>query len=503
MKFKTRMISTAVAAAVGTFAGGAQAVNLNADNQGQVLIFPYYSAQPKGSTAVDTYINIINSDSVLGKAVKVRFIEGKASREVLDFNLYLSPNDMWAGAITRNAAGEPILRTWDNSCTAPEILTPAGASTSVSGATREAAFVNFDYTGDAVKDNSLTRAMEGYVEIIQMADLTSGTKTVGGSNIDTFAASKHAATGIPANCALIRTGWLNGSYSTVTDGMTAPTTSTLSGYGTLLNPLEGTDVTMDAVALAAFTATAIHNAPGSIQPDLGAVNPQISDVLYGSNEYNTNWTAGIIAGLTPAVPVSAVLMRNQVINEYAVAAAPTGLGSDWEVTLPTKRKHTEAPVGFRAPFSNALALTSTGWCELITLTAYDREEQITAAGLIFSPPPPAGQNSLCWEANVISIANAGTTSNVLGSLNVRQTLTVPYSAGWLRMAFTQASQVIPAAIIGANTIVTPLGGAPAAPAALSYYGLPVLGAMFQSFVNTGTVINYGGTSTHRYSRDIR
>ena len=216
MKFKTRMISTAVAAAVGTFAGGAQAVNLGQDGQGQVLIFPYYSAQPKGSTAIDTYINIINSDTVLGKAVKVRFIEAKASREVLDFNLYLSPNDMWAGAITRNAAGNAILRTWDNSCTAPEILTPAGTSSTTAGVTREVAFVNFDYAGDAVKDDSLTRAMEGYVEIIQMADLTSGTKTVGGDLIDTYAQSKHAATGVPLSCAKIQAAWLNGTYSTQT-----------------------------------------------------------------------------------------------------------------------------------------------------------------------------------------------------------------------------------------------------------------------------------------------
>ena len=39
MKFKTKMISTAVVAALGA-SGAAQAVHLSADGQGQVLLYP-------------------------------------------------------------------------------------------------------------------------------------------------------------------------------------------------------------------------------------------------------------------------------------------------------------------------------------------------------------------------------------------------------------------------------------------------------------------------------
>ena len=116
MKFKNRVISTAVAAAVGTFAGAAQAVNLGADGMGQVLVYPYYTVQAKtGGTAFDTYITVVNSDSVNGKAVKVRLLEGKNSVEVLDFNLYLSPNDMWTATLTRDSSGNGVLQTRDNS----------------------------------------------------------------------------------------------------------------------------------------------------------------------------------------------------------------------------------------------------------------------------------------------------------------------------------------------------------------------------------------------------
>ena len=71
------------------------AVNLNPDGLGQVLLYPYYSA--RGGN--DTLISVVNTTSA-AKAVKVRFIEGLNSREVLDFNVYMSPFDVWAAAVT-------------------------------------------------------------------------------------------------------------------------------------------------------------------------------------------------------------------------------------------------------------------------------------------------------------------------------------------------------------------------------------------------------------------
>jgi len=39
--------------------------------------------------------------------------------EVLDFNLYLSPNDEWSGKITTSATGGAKLVSGDTSCIAP------------------------------------------------------------------------------------------------------------------------------------------------------------------------------------------------------------------------------------------------------------------------------------------------------------------------------------------------------------------------------------------------
>jgi hypothetical protein len=495
MKFKTRMINAAVAAALGTVAGAAQAVNLGADGQGQVLLYSIYTMQTKNGSPIDTYVSIVNSDSINGKAVKVRFLEGKNSQEVLDFNLYLSPNDMWTAVVTRNGSGEAMLRTTDTSCTAPEIPL-------ISGTTREVSFVNFAYSTDNAKDATLARAREGYLEIIQMADLQSGVKN--GDGLDTWLASKHVA-GTPPNCAAIRNSWLGVGYNGQA-GVNVPTGG-LSGAGTIINVGEGTDISYDAVALEHFSATRLHFPPGDFAPNLGAVNPAVSAVLQTSDFVVTDWQLS-----TPAVvPVTAILMRNQLLNEYAVAAQPVGLGTDWVITMPTKRDHLLAAGGApnRAPFTSTL--TVTGACEAVTLTAYNREEATQTTGLQFSPSQSQG-NSLCWEVNVVSMQVGSVTSNVLGSLpsgngvGIRLVLPLPFSDGWVRMAFNQ-TRLAP---IGASTrtVINPGDfqfGAVTTTTSLSmtYTGLPVLGFSAVSFVNTSTLANYGGAYVHRYYRNIQ
>jgi len=500
MKFKTKMINAAVAAALGTLAGAAQAVNLGADGQGQVLIYPYYSVQTKASgvTAlpIDTLVSIVNSDSINGKAVKVRFLEGKNSVEVLDFNLYLSPNDMWTAAITRDGSGNAMLRTSDTSCTAPEIP----LNTALGPTNREVSFVNFAYTSDNAKDPSMARAREGYLEIIQMADLRQGVKN--GDGLDTWLASKHVA-GTPPNCAAIRASWLGAGYLG-NAGVNIPTGG-LSGAGTIINVPEGTDVSYDAVPMENFTAQALHSNPGDLAPNLGNVNPAVSAVLQTSDLVVTDWTVSAIS--VPVLPVTAILMRNQLLNEYAVAAQPVGLGTDWVVTMPTKRFHTDqALAANKKPFTSSL--TTSGACESVTLTAYNREEATQTTGLQFSPSQSQG-NSLCWEVNVISMATSSTTSNVLGSVTepvgIRKVLGLPFSEGWVRVGFLQ-NVVAPVGATTRTVIAPPPGVNGAVTTAVglttTYTGLPVLGFSAQSFVNNATLANYGSAYVHRYYRSI-
>ena len=85
-----------LALAVGVVLGGvsmvptAQAVSVAQDNIGQALIFPYYTVQGGWMSlfgVTNTSGNIV--------AVKVRFRKSYNSRDVLDFNIILSPYDVW------------------------------------------------------------------------------------------------------------------------------------------------------------------------------------------------------------------------------------------------------------------------------------------------------------------------------------------------------------------------------------------------------------------------
>lgn len=93
--FKPKVLISALAGA-GALArvGAANAVYVNGDGLGQSLIHPYYAVRD-GNTMLLSAINTTEQ----AKAVRVRFLEGKNSQEVLDFNLFLSPKDVWTGAV--------------------------------------------------------------------------------------------------------------------------------------------------------------------------------------------------------------------------------------------------------------------------------------------------------------------------------------------------------------------------------------------------------------------
>ncbi len=81
------------------------------DNLGQALIFPYYTVRGGWMTL----FGVTNtSDQIV--AVKVRFRESYNSRDVLDFNVILSPHDVWTGWVADTASG-PAIFTEDHSCT--------------------------------------------------------------------------------------------------------------------------------------------------------------------------------------------------------------------------------------------------------------------------------------------------------------------------------------------------------------------------------------------------
>ena len=497
--FKKKSLCLAVVAGLGAvgMAGTASAVNINSNGLGQVLIYPYFTVRAGNAT----YLSVVNTTGV-AKAVKVRFLEGRNSREVLDFNLYLSPRDIWTGAVVANSSGNGRLITNDKSCTAPAI--PAAGVDFVnyaySGALIEGIVNNNAIDGVAGSD-TMDRTREGYFEIIEMGVIT---------NAAIAAAVTHTSAGVPANCALVQTTTL--TTNTGTNGMgvsalanaVAAPSGGLAGTATLINVAAGTDAGYDPVALASFSNVNIWNPPGAVQPDLRQAQPATSVVFKNGVAITSTWTAAT------ADAVSSVLMHDNVINEFVLDTA-TLSATDWVVTMPTKRFYvpvqdgispTPAPASGLPPFTSyyytytAAPTWTGGACEPVSLQYWDREEQTPqtpATPLQFSPLPTAPGvtgNSLCWEATVVTFNNG----NLLGSANlVNVPIASPTQNGWLRMTFNNA-----AAPVNGNNKTQAMTSIDVVPN--TFVGLPVVGFMVQDFVNGnvgGVLSNYAGNFNHK------
>jgi hypothetical protein len=472
--FKKKSLCAALAGigALGA-AGAAQAVNLNPDGLGQVLIYPYYTTRANAAGNVyNSLLSVVNSTASV-KAVKVRFLEGKNSREVLDFNLFLSPKDVWTAGIVPFGAGAGIV-TNDKSCTLPAI--PAAGK----------AFVNFAYTADGA-GSTLDRTTEGYVEIIEMATFDDAS--------DTAANVTHVG-GVPPGCA-DQTDALAASEA-LPPGLTDQFgRSGIFGGITLINVDAGAATGEDAVALDNFSDVVLYTNAGSVQPDLTQASPPVSVLFANNNIYNSLWSA------STADPVSAVLMHDHIMNEFVLDTG-TNSGTDWVVTMPTKRFYVANGTGTPSRLFQRNFNKTDGACDDVDLNIYDREENTTSTPLDFSPPPPSQSNALCWEANVVTFNN----SNVLGSANVAN-IPTSFENGWLDIGFFPATVTAPIHELGnAATIITDINGNFTSGTA-TYVGLPVVGFAVQTFTNgsimvgdTATLSNYGSSFVQKGTRRI-
>jgi len=452
-------------------AGAADAVMVNANGLGQVLIYPYYTVRSPAGAGVaqyNTLLSIVNTTNSV-KAVKVRFKEGKASKEVLDFNVFLSPKDMWTAAVEPDGAGGAQVETDDKSCTIPTFGgAPQKFRTTLSAA---------DIIGGDVD-----RVTEGYFEVWEMA-------TYGAA--DPVAVGATHNNGVPANCGAV-------TDTSAAVNPRAPSGG-LFGGATLINVLTGDAFTEDATALIQFqptTGAGAYFTTGSPLPTYDNATPAIGSGVNGSGQ--------IITGSFPngRSAVTAALQKTFVGNEF-VLEKTTLSGTDWVITFPTKADHvTETLV--ELPFQNKLS--KTGSCDDTVVTTWDREEgKITPGGPDFSPSPKPTGFALCWEANVISFKNdkASGIANVLGSAN-NYTLSTSFVSGWGALAFRPAAINVATGGVASYDPVT--GGAAIPAPSTTFSGLPTIGFAVQTFVNgtltngSGTLVqsSYGGNFGHRY-----
>ena len=443
---KKNLLSLAVAAGLTGVAATATAqMHINDKGLGEALIFPYYSAE----NGNDTYIHIVNTTAD-SKAVKVRILEGKNSSEVLDFNLYMSPEDHFSFVITETADGEgAMLRTGDNSCTAPAI--PADG----------VEFVNFKYSGDS--DKGLGRTKVGYVEVIEMGQIADGSPV----DVDIT----HNSSGVAACKEVIAqwsTGgdWFDGDLGH--DFQSTWNGGGLYGISTVVNPEDAFAVGVDAVAIDDFASGSgwvLHRSPGSVEPNFLSTGVNTSAVIFDEGGAVTLNFAGADAALNRIDAVNSLFMTATLANDFVLDDDRLS-ATDWVITMPTKAPHVNAATA-REPFDNIWDKTKSQACEPFAVSLWNREEaNVTITeGPVFSPRPTTttpDDFQFCYESGVLQMGARPALGAVAGSTVVDLSDNIEYAEGWARLSFVPADLNTPADV-GTRTVsdgTTTLTGLP-------------------------------------------
>jgi hypothetical protein len=394
------------------------AVYLNLHGLGQVLVYPYYTAN--GNNA--TLLSIFNSTDK-GKALKVRFHEGYDGRDVLDFNVYLGPHDAWVGGVGRQGDGPDALArliTTDDSCTVPAFAPLPG----VGPAARFLDFTDANYAGSVLATGttgnadggpmSAGRTREGHFDVFEMGEVTDAAR----GSLSAIA----PADGNAPDCAQIVAAWSTGGYwseDPTTD--LAPPTGGIYGTEGVIDVAQGTFFGAVPEAIDGFSTTIQHTPPGATAPDLHSASSSSSGtvvafVAVGGQMVELDYA-------NPVDAISALFMADALYNEFNTNS-DIGALTDWIVTAPTKHYYVDpayigSTVGAPAarPFeqgflSNLVAGSPNGGfssfpyaCVRISATEYDR----SGAGRPLAVVTPNGpqqnaQVTPCLETSVLTFS---------------------------------------------------------------------------------------------------
>lgn len=539
----------------------AQAVHIDPDGRGQVLLYPYYTVN--GGKA--TLISLTNTTAE-AKAVRVRMLESRNGRNVLSLNLYLAPFDVWTGAISAPPASEDYanaaaarLTTGDRSCTVPPI--PAEGHD----------FVNHLYATGTRKDSGpyeLSRTREGHIEVIEMGRL-----------FDTpdFAparAATHTPAGVPENCAALTNAWLHSAADNQRQWLVNPNlglrspTGGLRGTAVVVDVAKGSSLNYSALALDGFfqpdpncapdcsgvMGENLHNPLWHDEPSLGSARSAehgraVAEFHHAGQRFHIGFE-GEDAGLKA---VSALLMRRELDNGFNIRQDPAlSAVSEWVLNFPTKHLHvpyslnTYADLERRLPFTAAYAgglagstppyATLVGACEHFQPRHWDREARSWPRDLGLPPPPlpHAGPvPALCYSTQVISFDTAAThqdstrevlrgapASPLLGSAHALQLSLCPkrdevsaggygypYCYGDLEPRFTEGRLRLHLGIDRENFLFSTRTPDPNQPGRANLLlGLPVIGFAATEFAGSGTpgvLANFATIEAHSGERAPR
>ena len=547
MKMKKKILSAAAMVALGT--GSAQAVNLSSDGTGQVLLFPYYTVQGNN----ETLLTIVNTTDK-GKAVKVRFREAFNSREVLGFNLYLAPFDVWVGKVQNAPDGGAQLYTPDNSCSTLD--------------TNPQNMLDYDYSGGRSDGGpeGPARQREGYISVIEMGEVDWQATVLLGDDghwyaddddEDTLAPPAGVDTvkvevwdrnddgiidivhknGMPNYCEGIAKNfssmWKYDELKPPSYGFKRPSGG-LMGTLVVINVQAGSEAIIPGVAIENAFLEVVHNTPGSLRPDWRDIGPTVNpdpvhSVVIDGNPYDVSgyidaWKPRIVGlkeksfgHMIMVNPIfdyvdalSVVLMASKVLNEYTVNPA-TEAETAWVVTFPTKSHYVDPEYdrditlaseeeadgwhvdgyGKPLPYKPFTRLFNGKACEPVTFKMSNRDgEQSLVAGDSGISPRPPDGGGTSLCYGV-NVIQFGSTSNVFEAKNTVVRISDDSLSG--------PSGWMEMVFTGKNHTL----GEPTLNSYM-YKGLPVIGFKMtvQGNSNVGIGSSYAAGVSHAYKREV-
>ena len=483
-----------------------QMAPVEAGGIGHVLVTPYFSTA-NGNT---TLLSLVNTDSVNGKAVKVRFRGAANSDDILDFTVLMSPSDVWTASVERGPDGISRIIANDTTCVLPWQL--------VEGNDNSFRTSRLDQARSA--EALAMHTQEGYVEYLNMADILPGTPV--------FAATKHVKNVAPCTQAVMDTlmntteitkgeanalglgnptGGLFGNWSIFNN---ANITSYGGGHASVaavdaagaraaarLFFSPQTDAMADTPNVVFNTADPLLNVPA------GATVPAVDPLWLDLPDLSTPYvTADAGDPAARADNLSRSLAATTVMNEFVATAAGASVpfSTDWVFSQPTRRyavalNYANGNAIYRDTPTNNTSPTAHYNVRNIVTARNVSVNGVNVGNILCVPGQLSGFNR--EEGNAVGELSPARSFQICGEVG---TLTFNNSAsqvlnGQLTNATVRIMQGTPRAMVQAGWASINVRDAQTAPV-----GVPVLGFAATSFANGQTGGNFGDAINHRYFR---
>jgi len=371
---------------------------VNPGGLGDALIYGYYNVRDQKISV----FSVVNTDETYGARVRLRFREAadipasagrncdgvtgedpQGSHEVLDFDICLSPGDMWTGRIISGADGAAWLKSDDHDTYVQFTDIASIAENSGIFPVRFPNGVQFKFgSANSVAGITADNTREGYFEIIaedQLLDRGGCDRILGGDTKD-------------CTC-----GDMLDNYTDVEN--------VLMGANYIVDLGDASTFGYNATAIAEFTDLDITSPIASERPNLRDSHHEV-------------------AFLGSITPVNYILTKS---NLYSVHDTEDSKGGDTEiiVTFPTKKLTQD---------ENSTDCDDIFMDPSVGIAIWDDAEHKQTQVCEFSPCSTS-ENSLPYEVNVIDL-NA---SNIFTS-DVEIPISVPaFRIGWLNIDLVQGA----------------------------------------------------------------